>query len=287
MNDIPRFDELFNPVLDALRVLGGSARNNEITQHVIKSVRIPDAAAERLNKRGTMTELEYRLTWSRSYLKQFGVIDNSTRGVWSLTEKGKSTAKVVPSEVVAWYRSANSGVKSQTEESVESNLDSDGRFEPDEIDWRLELSSVLATMHPATFERLCQRLLRESGFIEVEVTGRPGDGGIDGHGIIRLAGLVSFPVMFQCMRYSGNVSARDLRDFRGAMQGRSEKGLILTTGGFTPGARQEATRDGAPPIDLIDGESLLDLLKDLGLGLKVTERTVEDVEVVSDFFESI
>ena len=156
----------------------------------------------------------------------------------------------------------------------------------DEIaSWRETLAAALLSMSPDAFERLCQRLLRESGFIEVTVTGKSGDGGIDGHGIIRLAGLISFPVLFQCKRYANNVTAGTVRDFRGAMVGRADKGLILTTGGFTRDAHREATRDGAPPIDLIDGELLMDRLKELELGVSVM--MVEVVEVDKGFFDSI
>ena len=151
--------------------------------------------------------------------------------------------------------------------------------------WRETLSSILLKIPPDSFERLCQRVLRESGFTEVRVTGRSGDGGIDGHGVIRLAGLISFPVMFQCKRYKGNVPTSVVRDFRGAMLGRSDKGLIITTGRFTGDAEREATRDGAPPIDLIDGELLMDKLKELGLG--VNAKMVEVVEVSTDWFDSI
>ena len=155
---------------------------------------------------------------------------------------------------------------------------------PDETaSWRETLSEALLSMSPDAFERLCQRLLRESGFIQVNVTGQSGDGGIDGRGIIRLAGMISFPVVFQCKRYTNNVSAGTVRDFRGAMAGRADRGLILTTGGFTGDAEKEATRDGVPPIDLIDGELLMDRLKELGLGV----RTVEVVEVDKGFFDSI
>lgn len=151
--------------------------------------------------------------------------------------------------------------------------------------WRETLAAALLSMSPEAFERLCMRLLRESGFDEVTVTGRAGDGGIDGRGIKRLDGLISFPILFQCKRYTNNVSAGTVRDFRGAMAGRADRGLILTTGGFTGDAEKEATRDGVPPIDLIDGELLMDRLKELGLGVSV--RTVEVVEVDTGFFDSI
>ena len=151
--------------------------------------------------------------------------------------------------------------------------------------WRDMLLDVLRNMDPAGFERLCQRLLRESGFIDVEVTGRSGDGGIDGRGIIRFAGLIGFPVLFQCKRYSNSVSPSQIRDFRGAMTGRADRGLVITTGGFTREAQAEATRDGAPPIDLIDGNMLVDKLKELDLG--VTTKQVELVEVDTDWFSNI
>jgi restriction system protein len=139
-------------------------------------------------------------------------------------------------------------------------------------------------MDPAAFERLSQRLLRESGFIKVEITGRPSDGGIDGIGVLRM-NLVSFQVLFQCKRWKGSVGASVVRDFRGAMVGRADKGLIITTGSFTAEARKEATRDGAPAIDLLDGEALCYLLKERRLGVSV--KLVEDVSVDEQFFRGI
>lgn len=155
------------------------------------------------------------------------------------------------------------------------------------LSWQERLLDTLTAMDPGAFERLCQRMLWESGFIEVEVTGRSGDGGIDGYGIIRMGGLISFPVLFQCKHYQGNVAASVVRDFRGAMQGRSDKGLLITTGGFTRDAKAESTRDGAPPIDLIDGALLAEKLKELGLGVGVTTEMVERVTVDAAFFEGI
>ena len=151
--------------------------------------------------------------------------------------------------------------------------------------WRDELLKILLALPSAAFERVCQRLLRESGFVEVRVTGRSGDGGIDGVGVVRLGGLLGFPVLFQCKRYRGTVGASAIRDFRGAMIGRADRGLVLTTGTFSHEARGEATRDGAPPIDLVDGERLLDKLKELSLGVEIT--MVERVSVLPLFFQEI
>lgn len=139
-------------------------------------------------------------------------------------------------------------------------------------------------MPPASFEKLCQRVLRESGFTRVEVTGRSGDGGIDGIGVLRIA-LLSFHVFFQCKRYKGSVGAPAIRDFRGAMVGRTDKGLFITTGSFTPEAKREATRDGAPVLDLIDGDTLSTILKGLNLG--VSTRQVEEVSIDANWFTSV
>jgi restriction system protein len=150
-----------------------------------------------------------------------------------------------------------------------------------EIPWQDRLLECLLKMKPAAFERLCQRILKESGFIKVEVTGRSGDGGIDGIGVLRL-NLLSFHVFFQCKRWKGSVGASVIRDFRGAMVGRADKGLVMTTGTFSTDARKEATRDGAPAIDLVDGETLCELLKSLKIGVSI--RNVEHVLVEQQVF---
>ncbi|WP_247886221.1 restriction endonuclease [Brucella intermedia] len=151
-------------------------------------------------------------------------------------------------------------------------------------DWRSELKNALLDIAPDAFERLAQRLLREAGFVKVEVRGKTGDGGIDGVGVLRV-NLVSFQVYFQCKRWKGSVGAKDIRDFRGALQGRADKGLFITTGNFTSQASEEATRDGAIAIDLIDGERLCDLLKQYELGVKT--ETVEKVTISADWFKGL
>ena len=227
--------------------------------------------------------VDYRVGFAITRLKWSGLIDNSERGVWSLTEKGRKTRKVDLEEV-------EKSVRQQKQTRKQANTEEDLQVE-DSVDatdlWREDLLDTLRNIPPDAFERLCRRLLLESGFIEVEITGRSGDGGIDGHGLIRLAGLISFPVLFQCKRYSGSVGARVVRDFRGAMVGRAEKGLILTTARFTLEAQREATRDGATPVDLIDGELLIEKIKELELGVRVRKRVVEVVEVDRDWFASI
>ena len=300
--EVPAFQELMNPTLVAIRALGGSASIDEIANRVIEDMSLPPEITEVPYGRGKQTRLKYNLFWTRTYLKVYGLLDNSERGVWHLTALGIDTERVDPEDVIRTYRQrrGREGVKPGEDVPIEESPDAAATAtagekpsadEPglsedssDEIaSWRETLLAALLGMSPDAFERLCQRLLRESGFIEVTVTGRSGDGGIDGNGIIRMAGLISFPVVFQCKRYANNVTAGTVRDFRGAMVGRADKGLILTTGGFTRDAHREATRDGAPPIDLIDGELLMDRLEELELGV----RTVKVVKVDKGFFDSI
>lgn len=288
MVDVPTFDKLLKPTLTALRRLGGSASIKELKEQIIEDLQLPQKVASISHPgNSNMTELEYRLAWSRTYLKKYGLVTNSARGVWALTPKGHDSETVEAREVVRFVREQS---RREAQGKIGFVEIDERRTEPDTgeeetASWREALMTTLLEMPPDAFERLCQRLLRESGFIQVEVTGRSGDGGIDGHGVVRLAGLLSFPVIFQCKRYRNTISPSIVRDFRGAMVGRADKGLIITTGNFTRDASLEATRDGAPPIDLIDGEQLVDKLKDLRLG--VTTKQVEVVEVNPEWFAAI
>src|SRR5713101_4397002 len=275
---IPKYDELFNPLLEAMKKLGGSASVTELNEEVTKCLDLTDKEiAEPHNER--VTELQYRLAWTRSYLKAYGLLDNSERGVWVLTPKGNDAYAVDPRQIVRFVQERSRGKKGKL-----AVKNSESPVGPEIIEateavleesWREELLARLLELSPAAFERLSQRLLRESGFVEVKVTGRSGDGGIDGVGIVRLGGLLGFPILFQCKRYGGSVGSGVIRDFRGAMTGRADRGLVITTGTFSRDAKIEATRDGAPPINLVDGEQLLDKLKELRLG--VTVKMVEQI----------
>ncbi len=284
---VPNGRELMNPTLAALRALGGSASIREITNRVIEDMDLSsDIAQTPHNQKSAQTRLEYNLAWARTNLKIYGLIDNSLRGVWSLTVKARKIESVHPGEVAKFIRNARQ-LKRNAKYPAKDKTDVDDDSPDETIRWREDLLETVLNMPPDGFERLCQRLLRESGFIEVKVTGQSGDGGIDGHGRIRLAGLVSFPVVFQCKRYRKSVRSKEVRDFRGAMQGRADKGIIITTGNFTNDAQREATRDGVPLIDLIDGELLIDKLKELKIGVSVSEKIVEVVEVDKNFFDAI
>lgn len=284
---VPTYDSLFNPILKALKQLGGSGTIEEINQKVIENEAIPDkiTSIPHGEDNTSQTEVEYRLAWSRTYLKSYGILENSTRGIWALTSKGMKTENVDATIVVKTVRDKLPKKQKSKPGDGTSSQPTD-ESQPDDIQsWKQRLLDVLINMEPAGFERLAQRMLRESGFTQVIVTGKSGDGGIDGKGIARINGFLSFHVLFQCKKYKGSITPNLIRDFRGAMQGRADKGLFITTGSFTREAIREATRDGAPPIDLIDGDQLAEKLKELGLGLK--RELVETVEIEEKWYKEI
>jgi restriction system protein len=280
-----KYDDLFNPTLTALHILGGSGSIEEIEEQVAKNLNLTDNQVNEIH-RGNTSKLSYRLAWARNYLKRFGLLENSSRGVWALTEKGLKTPKVdqeiVKRIVVSEDRQQRLKEKTKSND-IPDEIGADEELQ--KYSWQEQLIEALQHITPDAFERLCQRLLRELGFQNVEVTGRSNDGGIDGKGMLRLGGVLSFHVIFQAKRYKGTVSPSIVRDFRGAMVGRADKGLIITTGHFSREAKREASRDGAPPIDLMDGNDLAEKLKELKLGIDI--ELVEMVKIKSDWFKTL
>ncbi|WP_419801999.1 restriction endonuclease [Mucilaginibacter sp.] len=284
VTDLPSFDQLMIPTIKALKALGGSGSIEEINTGVYNIAKISEEILQIPHGNGTVNEVDYRLAWSRTYLKKFGLLENSSRGIWALAKADIDTTKLSYIDIVKKVREQDKPVDKKVtnlveieHEVAEEIFNSEG--------WKEKLLNILYNITPAAFERLSQRLLRESGFSQVEVTGKVGDGGIDGKGIVRVSGLLSFHVIFQCKRYKGSVSPSQIRDFRGAMQGRADKGLVITTGTFTREALKEATRDGAPPIDLIDGELLCDKMKELKLGVDI--KLIETIEIKNDWFNNL
>ena len=272
----PAFVRFFWPILDVLRDLGGSATTSEVIDNVIESLKIPESEQEIALSSGG-SRIRNQIQWARLYLLRAGLLDSSKRGTWSLTEAGRAVdlANFDPETV---FRKVQADYISQQKLKKEQEplIDEDDREIENGVDDKSDLLETIKLLPPSGFERLCQRLLRESGFQQVTVTGRTGDGGIDGIGILQVNPFVSFNVLFQCKRYQGAVSPSQIRDFRGAMQGRADKGIVLTTGTFTGDARKEARRDGVPPIELVAGEDLVRLFESLELGL--TPRKVYDVD---------
>lgn len=277
-----QFAQYINPLLAVFKDRGGSARAAEARAAVADYLQLPDSVLEERLESGS-SRFDNQVGWARYYLVRGGFIDSSRRGVWALTEKGRAVDRLTDGEVSDLVRDVIAGWGSRAASEPRPPSEEAEDLPPDQADGdhRTRLLAVLQALPPEGLERLCQRLLREADFEQVTVTGRSGDGGIDGIGILEVNPFVSFKVLFQCKRYQGSVSASAVRDFRGAMTGRTDKGLILTTGSFTADAKREAVRDGAPPIELVDGEKLLELFEKLELGLK--PRTTYDLDEA--FFE--
>lgn len=245
-------------------------------------MQIPDEIVAETIKSGP-SRVRNQIAWARMYLVKNGFLDSSVRGVWSLTEKGLKSNLTAEEVQHLFYQKNKSRSKKKTNKSDKDNSSKNDEQEIIEsIDYQTELLNTLQGLPPDGFERLCQRLLRESGFEQVKVTGKSGDGGIDGTGILQVNPFVSFDVLFQCKRYKGSVSSPQIRDFRGAMLGRADKGIIITTGNFTADAKTEARRV-PPPIELVDGEKLVQMFENLELGLKPKKDFDLDYNFFNDF----
>lgn len=278
-----------------MKKLGGSGTNDEICNQIILDLNLTDDVVDYPHKDdGVQSELQYRLAWARTYMKKFGVIENSVRGVWAITAAFASETKLDERNITRTVREnavnsaavKNTSCQGDSSDTLPSDNDptNDNTEFPDENKpWRTRLAEVLATMDPYGFERLSQRLLRECGFSQVEVTKKSGDGGIDGTGKLRINGIFSFNVAFQCKRYKGLVSASDIRDFRGSLTTDIEKGVMITTGSFSKAAREEASNAGKQQIDLIDGEEFISKLAEFSIGV----HEIKDYEIDEEYFHKI
>lgn len=263
------------PTLEALQQLGGSGHIDEIYDRVVAIGDFSQAELDQIHgdKAGAPTEIHYRLAWSRTYLKNAGYIVNSARGVWRLTDKGREVRDLDVQEVV---KEAHANSTPSSPSQAETLAD-------DSPHWKAQLLAVLTTeVAPDAFERLVGFILRESGFSDVTVTAASGDKGIDGIGYLKVNDFMSFKIAFQCKRYTGTVGSPAIRDFRGAVTGRADRGLFITTGRFTSDAMEEARRDGAMPVELIDGSALADKMRELSIG--VQDRVYVDAQWLREEF---
>ena len=297
---MPDLPGMMLATIEALKQIGGSASIQELEEKVVEIEGLSEEE-QAYTQPGDdpRTRISYFLGWARTFLKRGGALENSSRGVWALTDAGEQIETLEQTRAIhrqvneeererqkakrlaKLAEARNGGVAASSDAETLPEDEEDGETGRD---WKSALLETLREMDPAAFERLSQRLLREAGFIKVEVRGKTGDGGIDGVGVLRV-NLVSFQIYFQCKRWKGSVGSKEIRDFRGALQGRADKGLFITTGTFTSQASEEATRDGAIAIDLIDGTRLCELLKQYDLGVKT--QMIEEVTIDRPWFESL
>lgn len=270
------FVRWMGPVLGVLRELGGSGKPREVCELVAEKYELADSKLEESLKSG-QTRYYNQVHWARQYLVWEGLLDGSTHGVWALTKAGFETTlddESARALFLKWVK-----IHAAAKRKIDEEDESSGQGDPSasiEEDHKYLLLEVLKKLTPEGFESVCGRLLRESGFEKVTITGRTRDEGIDGIGVLQVNPFVSFKVLFQCKRYKGSVSRAQVGDFRNAMIGRADKGIIITTGTFTADARREAERDGAPPVELVDGDKLVEMFERVKLGL--SQRVVYEVD---------
>lgn len=276
----PEFLKYINPVLTSLQSNGGAGNSADIIDQIISELRITEEELEETTSNG-QSRIKNQIQWARFYLFKSGLIDNSQRGIWRLTKEGLDK-KLNNEDVYFLFKEVQNSVKkSTTSETIIKEQSFEITATEDE-EHNSTLISIIQDLTPTGFEKLCKRLLTEIGINEIHITGGSGDQGIDGKGIVKLNDVVGLNIVFQCKRYKETVSPHHVRDFRGAMQGRGEKGLIITTGRFTKEAKNEANREGVTPIELIDGDRLVELFEKYQLGLK----PITVFEIDSDFFKS-
>jgi len=286
----PRFIRYFDPLIKALKQLGGSGRPPEVFPIVARLRSVSDQEQSEVLMSGA-SRFENQVAFARQYLVWSGHLDSSKRGVWSLTEKGLATSTITEDEALRLFNVQHSLHKRAQPFPSDSKATADSEDEGEDDravaessdNYKEQLLNILKKLPPEGFERICQRLLRESGFERVTVTGGPHDRGIDGIGVLQINSFVSFKVLFQCKRYAGSVSRDEVATFRNSMLGRSDKGIILTTGTFTSAAREEASRDGALPIELVDGQKLVELFQSLELGLRPKMTYELDLSFLQEF----
>jgi restriction system protein len=279
-------------LLDALRALGGQAGAREVCDWIADKVQLPAEEREKRNKHNIL-RFENQVHWARQYLVWAGLVDSARRGVWALTSVGVKThlTEEASRDLVRKLikaRTPKPRAKQGSPQTEEKAAAPEGQhagdtteIEPPELAQDNELLDVLQSLAPEGFERLSKRLLHEYGLEKVVVTGKSHDGGIDGMGFLRLNTFVTMKVLFQCKRVRKGVSRAQVGDFRNAVMGRADKGILITTGWFTSEAEKEANREGVIPIELVDGERLVELFEAKQLGL----RRKEVFEVDHSFFE--
>jgi restriction system protein len=203
----------------------------------------------------------------RQHLVEAGEIDGSTRGVWTITEKGRArlnTARRAP-------------VATQSTPTSLRDLANKSRDEA-----KARLLTELKNLTPTAFEHFCLELLQQLGFRSVAVTRRGADGGIDGYGDFR-QGAVSIKSAFQAKRWTeAPVRRPEIDKLRGAIQGDYDHGVFITTSRFTKEATEASYKKGAITILLLDGEGIVELMIERGIG--VVRQPVYLYEIVEDFF---
>ena len=243
---LPKQKDIEVPLLEVLVELGGQGKPKEIYPLVTKKfpeIRDEDLTETLLSGGSKWTN---RIQWVRQRLIDKGELHSPSRGIWAITDKGRKRV--------------------ETKEPSVPTVNFVELYDDYEASFRSQLLEKLNELTPRQFELFAKKLLQAYGFVDVKVTNVSSDGGVDGYGKLRL-GLATMNVAFQCKRWQGNVGRPEVDKFRGAIQGEFEQGVFFVTSDFTPQAREASLKSGAVPIILLNGESIVDLMIQKGIGV--------------------
>ena len=292
IEELPKFHETFNPILDILSN-GEMMHHRELLKKVIEKYysKLPKELLELKTKTGDSLIIN-RIAWGKSYLKKGGYITYPERGSVQITEKGKKSinkklaltdidGEAVSSNFYAEEKDKVNQTSSEIENSSPQDLIDTG-FSKIESQVKNEMLEKLKTIDPYYFEKVILILLKKMGYGDFIETSKSGDGGIDG--IINEDKLGLDKIYIQAKRYNENkVREKDIRNFIGAMSGDTSKGVFVTTSEFDNGAVQKA-HDAHHTIKLLDGKKLVELMHEYNVGVQI--KTVYEVkELDEDFFE--
>jgi len=290
--ELPKFYETFNPILDILSD-GKTIHHRELLVRVLDKYysALPQELLEIKTKSGEQLILN-RIAWGKSYLKKGGFITYPERGTVQITQKGKDALgqKLGLSDIeneagfLQFYSDEKSKISNKHEINSSSPQDLiDSGVSAIESQIKSELLEKLKSVDPYYFEKIILLLLHKMGYGEFVETSKSKDGGIDG--IVNEDKLGLDKIYIQAKRYNENkVREKDIRNFIGAMSGDTTKGIFVTTSTYDDSAVKKA-HDAHHKIILIDGEKLVNLMYQYGVGTQV--RNVYEVkEIDEDFFES-
>lgn len=283
------FVRWMGPLLDCLRALGGSAKPKEVSGWIARQLKLPSTVTESALKSGA-SRFHNQVQWARQYLVWQGLIDDSKRGIWTLTPLGWKTRLDEPAacrvfldrvkinrRCVARMKPPPHRCRRMTPDRTQPN-----RRQPTKsrsrICWtsssrcrRTGSNSCAAVCCASTVSR---RSRSRNARVMAASTAMA---------LLRLSPFVSLRVAFQAKRFADTVARRDIGEFRNALLGRAEKGVFITTGRFTADAATEAARDGVIPIELIDGERLVELFQTAELGVRPRQTFAIDHAFFDEF----
>jgi restriction system protein len=263
---IPSEKDIEIPLLQEIESAGGKARPSALYGRVAKH--FPNLTLEDQRARHPKTGIPIwsnRVQWARQHLVNKGEVDASTRGIWRITQKGRTRLGLAPSTPLPQPQVS----------TIVQLLDAEGH------QVRTRLHELMMNLHPQQFEAFAGTLLESLGFTDIEITNYVGDGGIDGYGRLEM-GVVKVKAAFQCKRWQQNVSRPNVDQFRGAIQGRVEQGIFITTSDFSDEAKKVSSIAGAVPIVLINGDRIVDIMLEKGLGVRQEPLTVTRID--EEFF---